>query len=137
MRSLLLVQAIACLYPPTNFLNYGKPGEDAVGVGILKNYKAAFGSESDTPEGRQRLGKAVSPIYHITPKLPPTFIIHGDKDELVPMQQSETFVARATEVGAITKLVVKLGAAHGWTDRMPDYIQMAEWFDAHLLGVKK
>lgn len=131
------IQAIACLYPPTDFLNYGKTGEDAVGVGILKNYKAAFGPESDTPEGRQRLGKEVSPIYRITAKLPPTFIIHGDKDELVPMQQSQLFVAQATAAGALAKLVVKPGAAHGWPDRQPDYNQFADWFDEHLRGLKK
>lgn len=131
------IQAIACLYPPTDFLNYGKPGEDAVGVGTLKNYKGAFGAEADTPEGRQRLGREVSPIYHITPKLPPTFIIHGDQDFLVPIQQSETFVAKAKEAGVIAKLVVKPGAAHGWPDRQPDYTLFADWFDQHLRGITK
>jgi acetyl esterase/lipase len=131
------IQAIACLYPPTDFLNYGKPGEDAVGVGTLKNYQGAFGAESDTPEGRQRLGKQVSPIYHITAKLPPTFIIHGDQDFLVPIQQAETFVAKANEAGVIAQLVVKPGAAHGWPDRQPDYAQFADWFDQHLRRVKR
>jgi acetyl esterase/lipase len=131
------IQAVACLYPPTDFLNYGKPGEDAVGFGTLQNYKGAFGAESDTPEGRQRLGKEVSPIYFITGKLPPTFIIHGDQDFLVPIQQSETFVAKAKEAGATAKLVVKPGAAHGWADRQPDYEQFAEWFDAQLRRMKK
>ncbi len=131
------IQAIACLYPPTDFLNYGKPGEDAVGIGTLKNYKGAFGPESDTQEGRHRLGLEVSPIYHITPKLPPTFIIHGDQDFLVPIQQSESFVAKAKEAGVTAKLVVKPGAAHGWADRQPDYEQFAQWFDEHLLGVRK
>ena len=131
------IQAVACLYPPTDFLNYGKPGEDAVGFGTLKNYKSAFGAESDTPEGRQRLGKEVSPTYFITAKLPPTFIIHGDQDFLVPIQQSETFVAKANEAGATAQLVVKPGAAHGWPDRQPDYEQFAAWFDAHLRGLKK
>lgn len=130
------IQAIACLYPPTDFLNYGKPGEDAVGIGILKNYKGAFGPESDTPEGRQRLGREVSPIYFVTNKLPPTFIIHGDQDTLVPMQQAETFVAKAREAGAIAKLVVKPGAGHGWPDRQPDYQQFAAWFDEHLRSAK-
>ncbi len=96
------IQALACLSPPTGFLNHGKPGEDAVGFGTLKNSKSAFGAESATPEDRQRLGKPVSPIYFITTKLPPTFIIHGDQDFLVPIQQSETFVAKAQEVGAAT-----------------------------------
>ena len=131
------IQAIACLYPPTDFLNYGKPGEDAVGVGTLKNYKGAFGAEADTPEGRQRLGKEVSPIYHVTPKLPPTFIIHGDQDFLVPIQQAETFVAKAKAAGATAQLVVKPGAAHGWPDRQPDYTQFADWFDQHLRGITK
>ena len=131
------IQAVACLFPPTDFLNYGKTGEDAVGVGTLQNYKGAFGAESDTPEGRQRLGKEVSPIYFITEKLPPTFIVHGDQDFLVPIQQAETFVAKAKEAGAIAQLVVKPGAAHGWADRQPDYEQFAGWFDAKLRGMEK
>jgi acetyl esterase/lipase len=131
------IQAVACLYPPTDFLNYGKPSEDAVGVGTLKNYKAAFFAESDTSNDHQQLGKDVSPIYYITPQLPPTFIIHGDQDFLVPLQQSQTFVAKAKQAGAIAQLVVKPGAAHGWADRQPDYAQFADWFDTYLRGIKK
>src|SRR6266540_3631968 len=77
------VQAVACFFPPTDFLNYGQPGEDAVGVGILKDFKAAFGPRSDTPEERQKLGKEISPVYFITSNMPPTLIIHGDADKLV------------------------------------------------------
>ena len=131
------IQAVACFYPPTDFLNYGTPGEDAVGVGILKNYKGAFGAESETPEGRQHLGKLVSPIYFITDKLPPTLIFHGDADKLVPMQQSETFVAKAKEAGAIAKLVVHPGGAHGWPNQGADLPAMADWFDEYLRGIKK
>jgi acetyl esterase/lipase len=131
------VQAVACFYPPADFLNYGAPGEDAVGVGTLKNYKGAFGPASDTPEGRQKLGKEVSPIYFITPQLPPTLIIHGDADKLVPMQQAETFVQRAKEAGATAKLIVKPGAAHGWPNIGPDIAVLADWFDEYLRGVKK
>lgn len=29
------VQAVACFFPPTDFLNYGKPGENAMGRGVL------------------------------------------------------------------------------------------------------
>ncbi|MES2573026.1 MAG: alpha/beta hydrolase, partial [Verrucomicrobiota bacterium] len=108
------VQAVGCFYPPTDFLNYGTPGEDAVGVGILKDFKAAFGPVSETPEGRQQLGKAISPIYFVNAKLPPTLIVHGDADKLVPIQQAESFVQRALENGATAKLIVKKGASHGW-----------------------
>lgn len=131
------IQAIACFYPPTDFLNYGKEGEDAVGVGTLKNYKGAFGAEADTEEGRQRLGREVSPIYHITSKLPPTYIIHGDQDFLVPLQQSESFLAKAKEAGVETKLTVKPGVAHGWPTQLADFPLLADWFDEHLRGLKQ
>ena len=36
------VQAVACFFPPTDFFNYGKPGENALGVGILKDFRAPF-----------------------------------------------------------------------------------------------
>lgn len=130
------VQAVACFFPPTDFLNYGSPGEDAVGVGTLKDFKPAFGPRSDTPEGRQQLGKEISPIYFVTPQLPPTLIIHGDADKLVPVQQAETFVQRATEAGATAKLIVKNGAAHGWPDMPGDVARLADWFDEHLRGLK-
>jgi len=131
------VQAVACFYPPTDFLNYGTPGEDAVGVGILKNFKPAFGPGSDTLEARQKLGREISPIYFITAKMPPTLIIHGDADTLVPMQQADSFVKRATEAGAKARLVVKPGAGHGWKNQGPDMELMADWFDEHLRGVTK
>ena len=131
------VQAVACFFPPTDFLNYGSPGEDAVGVGTLKDFKSAFGPRSDTPEGRERLGKEISPINFITPELPPTLIVHGDADKLVPIQQAERFVQRATELGARAKLITKSGAGHGWSDMLVDFALLADWFDEHLLAAKK
>ncbi len=131
------VQAVACLFPPTDFLNYGKEGEDGVGFGILKGFKAAFGPRSDTAEGRRELGREISPIYFITAHLPPTLIIHGDADPLVPIQQSELFVQKAKEAGATAKLVVRAGQGHGWKDLTPDLELCADWFDEYLRGIKK
>jgi acetyl esterase/lipase len=128
------VQAVACFFPPTDFLNYGTPGEDAVGVGTLKGFKPAFGPRSDTPEGRQELGKEISPIYHLSSNAPPMLIIHGDADKLVPIQQAETFVERARKLGVTASLVVKPGEAHGWRNTEPDLAAIADWFDAHLRG---
>ena len=130
------VQAVACFFPPTDFLNYGQPGEDAVGVGTLKDFKAAFGPRSDTPEGRQTLGKEISPIYFISSNLPPTLIIHGDADKLVPIQQAESFVKAAQASGATAKLLVREGKVHGWPGIDKDVAILADWFDEHLLHQK-
>jgi acetyl esterase/lipase len=130
------VQAVACFFPPTDFLNYGQPGEDAVGVGILKDFKPAFGSRSDTGEERQKLGKEISPIYFVSSNMPPTLIIHGDADKLVPIQQSESFVKRAKELGTTATLIVKEGKGHGWKEWIADYAQFVDWFDQYLRGLK-
>lgn len=130
------VQAVACFFPPTDFLNYGKPGEDAVGVGILKDYKPAFGPRSDTPEGRQSLGKEISPALFVSSHTAPTLIIHGDADMLVPIQQAELFIRRAEEAGArAVKLVRREGKAHGWPELPKDLPLLADWFDLHLRGI--
>jgi acetyl esterase/lipase len=130
------VQAVACFFPPTDFLNYGKPGEDGVGFGILQGFKAAFGPRADTPEERQKLGHEISPIYFVTSNTPPTLILHGDADKLVPIQQAETFLKRADEAGVKTKLIVKKGEAHGWKNWIGDFALFADWFDEHLRGIK-
>ena len=128
------VQAVACFFPPTDVLNYGQPGEDAVGVGTLKDFKAAFGPRSDTAEGRQELGREISPIYFVTSNMPPTLILHGDADKLVPIYQAQQFQKRCQEVGARCEVVVKPGGDHGWPDMTKDFSLMADWFDENLRG---
>jgi dipeptidyl aminopeptidase/acylaminoacyl peptidase len=83
------------------------------------------------------LGREISPIYFITPQMPPTLIIHGDADKRVPIQQSVSFVKRANEAGATARLIVKPAAGHGWPDQAPDMAILADWFDQYLRDLKK
>lgn len=130
------IQCVACFFPPTDFLNYGEPGEDAVGVGTLKGFKSGFGPRSDTVEGRKELGREISPIYFIHSNTPPTLIIHGDADKLVPIYQAQQFVKRCEELGVKAKLIVREGKAHGWGGIEKDLPLFADWFDEHLRGIK-
>ncbi len=137
------VEAVACFFPPTDFLNYGKPGEDALGRGVLANFKAPFDFhelddktktyERVTDESKIReIGRQISPITHAGNDDPPTLIIHGDADKLVPIQQAELIVAKLKEAGVDAKLVAKPGAGHGWADLPKDMTLIADWFDGHL-----
>ncbi len=141
------VAAIACFYPPTDFLNYGKEGEIAIGVGTLNGFKAPFDFKemdlttrtfvSITDEKRRlEIGKAISPVYHISKESAPALIIHGDADKLVPIQQAELVIAKYKEVGVPAELVVKKGAAHGWAGQDKDFPTLADWFDKYLLEKK-
>ena len=84
------------------------------------------------PDMWQEIGRRMSPIYHVTAELPPTLIIHGDADTLVPLEQSEWFQARARKVGREVKLVVRPGKKHGWITMFWDIRQFARFFDQHL-----
>jgi acetyl esterase/lipase len=137
------VQAVACFFPPTDFLNYGEKGKDAIGRGVLADFHAPFDFKefdnkkkcyvSITDEDKiMELGKKISPIYHVTAESAPTLIIHGDADKLVPIQQAETIIERLKEEKVPAELIVKKGAAHGWPDLAKDFSMFADWFDKYL-----
>lgn len=137
------VAAVACFFPPTDFLNYGKTGENAIGRGVLKDFKAPFLFVQFNPSTRSfepitdeakiaSIGKEISPVTHATADDPPVLIVHGDADKLVPIQQAEVLIEKLKKAGAEAKLVVKPGASHGWADIEKDLDQFADWFDAKL-----
>ena len=131
------VQAAACFFPPTDFLNWSKPGDNEVGIGpVGTQFKAAFGPRSDTDEGRETLGREISPINYVTSNMPPTLVIHGDADKLVPIYQAEIFKKRCEEARAPFKLVVREGKDHGWKEMGDDMKIFADWFDEHLCALK-
>jgi acetyl esterase/lipase len=141
------IAAVACYFPPTDFLNYGKPGEVALGTGVLKNFKAPFDfHELDsvtksfnlvTDEAKRRkIGQQISPVNHVTKDDAPTLIIHGDTDLLVPIQQAELIIAKLKAQKVPCELVVRKGAGHGGPPFKDDEKTMADWFDKHLLGKK-
>jgi acetyl esterase/lipase len=130
------VQAATCFFPPTDFLNYGGPGICGVAAGPLAPLRAAFGPRALDPRERLKLGREISPIYFVTAHLPPTLVIHGDADPVVPLQQSTTFVQRAKAAGATNvQLLVRPGKGHGWGDfwrSSEDITAFADWFDRYL-----
>jgi acetyl esterase/lipase len=141
------VQAVACFFPSTDFLNWGGPGKERMYRSFPPPFTAAFDYHDFnqqralyvpiTDQRRLReITRQVSPITHVSADDAPTLIIHGDKDQLVPLQQSESLVAKFKEVGVPAKLIVKPGAGHGWLTMLEDLKPMADWFDKYLAKEK-
>ena len=138
------VQAVGVFFPPTDFLNYGEEGKSAIGAGgILKDFQASFDFRvldaptrkfvTVTDESKIRdIATAISPIYHVDPKDPPTLIIHGDADVLVPYEQATRIMKKFEEAKVEAKLITKPGANHGWAGMDKDTGTIADWFDQHL-----
>ena len=83
------------------------------------------------------LAKQISPFYHVTAEDPPTLIIHGDADSLVPIQQAQLVMDKLEEHKSPHELVVRPGAAHGWKDIGKDISFFADWFDKHLAKLER
>jgi acetyl esterase/lipase len=138
------VQAVACFFPPTDFLNYGKTGDAKIhAMDHAPPFRAAFDFRELDQESRlwvpitdskrlEEIARAISPVSHVSSDDPPTLIIHGDQDRLVPLQQSELLIEKLKKAGVETKLVVKKGAGHGWLGLDKDENQLIDWFDKHL-----
>ncbi len=143
------VQAVACFFPPTDFLNFGAAGAKKVhATDHGPPFRAAFDHRELDPTSRlwvpitdsaklETIARQISPVYHVSPDDPPTLIIHGDKDTLVPLQQSELIVEKLKKAGVETQLVVKTGAGHGWATIGNDFKTCVDWFNQHLKTPKQ
>lgn len=142
------VAAVACFFPPTDFLNYGAAGKELLQA---KEHAAAFRAAFDyrvldpqtmlwvpvTDTKRLReITKEISPALHVSADDAPTLIYHGDADPIVPLQQSQLMIEKLKDAGISTRLVVKPGAGHGWLTMLQDINAFADWFDTHLSSPK-
>ncbi len=115
------VAAVAAIFPPTElgpFVDFKSP------------YRERFPALKFEPERSDEF----SPLKQVTPDDSPVLLVHGDKDELVPIWHSEK-IRDALEAAKVpNRLVVIEGAAHGFdaegNQRM--FANMVEWFDKYL-----
>jgi acetyl esterase/lipase len=138
------VRAVACFFPATDLMNWGEPGKALIHAKDHgPPFRAAFDYRELDPQSRlwvpitddeklRTITREISPITHVSNDDPPTLIIHGDADTLVPLQQSQVMVEALKKAGVETKLVVKPGAGHGWLTMAQDMATLADWFDVYL-----
>lgn len=131
------VQCVAIFYPVTDLLNLGKSTENPGDGGPPKSFVKAFGPQSTNLAVWKVIGRETSPIYYVRTNLPPILIYHGDKDTLVPLEQSERFKNVAHAFGGTVDVRVHRGGKHGWLTMWWDIKKFADWSDDYLRGGKK
>ena len=127
-----LVRAVAIFFPVTDVLKPGNPAKTENDGGPLKQFRKLFGIDPDDLDAWNRIGRELSPLYHVDADTPPVLIIHGDDDDIVSFQQSEWYIEAAEKHGATAKLIRKRGKGHGWATILWDIRKFANWFDKHL-----
>lgn len=114
------VQAVVAYFPPTDIREY-------VNHKTLSRQFPAVVFADD-------LADDVSPLLAVTADDAPTLLIHGDKDELVPISHSERFLEAMKKSNVVCELIVMKGAAHGFPGDQGTQAEKAllEWFDKYL-----
>jgi acetyl esterase/lipase len=119
LRSPSGVAAVVALFPPVDLRGLTGPNN---------NFPALDFAATDAT--------SVSPILFVSPDDPPTLLIHGDADRLVPIRQSELIHNALKNANVATEFVTIPGGDHGFTnaEHMQRAAQLlADWFERHLV----
>lgn len=115
------VAAVAAVFPPTDLAPYVDPQNP-----LREQFPALKFDPAKADE--------FSPLRHVTADDAPTLLVHGDRDELVPLWHSEKIRDAFATENVPHKLVVIEGAGHGFNAegmrRM--FENMVSWFNEHL-----
>lgn len=92
-------------------------GEGAVrGPDALVMLSPALDLARDGYFERLLLGRApagdFSPVEHVQPRMPPTFIVHGERDSLTPLHGAQRFCTLVIATGAKCELRIYPGLGH-------------------------
>ena len=134
------VQAVCDIYGPTDFSTVMQQAADDRNVRNI----FTFNSSSDpyslligaSLEDNDDKTAAVSPVHYVNKDSPPTLILHGTHDTMVPFAQSEEFAAALKEKGVAVWLQALPGSGHGGPAfGKPEIAALTmAFFDRHLKG---
>jgi acetyl esterase/lipase len=106
------VQAVCDWFGPSDFLHWGKYDASNPGDPRPSPLTRLLGG---LVVEKQELAKKASPVVYASKASAPFLIFHGDKDTLVPLQQSEVLNEALKKAGAESALVVIKDNGHGGT----------------------
>ncbi|MFC0004329.1 alpha/beta hydrolase [Micromonospora siamensis] len=104
--------AVVALYPPTDMTalhdldDWRQP--DLFGLGGLHTFMQ--GTPTTDPDNY----RLASPLTHVRAGVPPTLVVHGDHDQIVPVDQGRALVDRLDAVGVPHRYVELPFANHGF-----------------------
>lgn len=118
--------ATCAFFPPTDFLDWGGKKGDFTKLGDILFVGGITGkSDAEIEEA----AKKISPALMVTGKTQPILLVHGDADDVVPLQQSQKMEKLLKDAGTDVKLIVKPGGGHPWLTIPQEMEIMAQWFD--------
>ena len=123
------VQAVCDFFGPTDFLSILEAGGD-VGETDISPVTTLLGGPVE--ENKEKAAQA-SPVTHVSKDDPPFLIMHGDRDRVVPLEQSKVLHEALKKAGVESTFHVVEGAGHGFGGA--GIMKMVQaFFNKHLKG---
>jgi acetyl esterase/lipase len=121
------VQCVVDFFGPTDFVQWDPDFNKPVYTMITN----LLGGRADANRAKAR---AASPLFYVDKDSAPLLIVHGDKDPLVPLKQSEELVEAMNKAGVEARLIVIKGGGHGGAgfDTYENRKLIEEFFAKHL-----
>ena len=113
-----VVDAVIAFFPPVRII----PGADRDND-LPASAGDSLGEGITADEAR-----VMSPIERVTPGFPPTLLLHGTADEVVPSRSSQQFYEAVTAVGTAAELRLYSGQRH-------EFVKIEEMLDLAMRDV--
>jgi acetyl esterase/lipase len=127
------VNAVVAFMPPTDFLDWGAKDTMTIKDPKLAPFLPAFGIKPGATDADiKELARSDSPIYLVKAGFPPTLLVQGDKDTLVPEQQSQLLDSTFETDKVVHKLIIVPGGGHDLTTVLGGLQAALQWFKDHL-----
>jgi acetyl esterase/lipase len=110
------LRACTAWYPPTDLETLHGIASRHEGQGVA-TVRAFVGVDPEDDPARWR---EASPLHQLHDRVPPTLVLQGTRDVLVPHTQATAYAERAREVGGHCELHIVEGGVHGFERVVPD-----------------
>jgi acetyl esterase/lipase len=132
------VQAVCDWFGPSNLVDlqsHLKPDSPVDHESAESPEGKLVGGALTGEEYRERARKA-SPVTYVDAEAPPFLIMHGERDEVIPIEQSRALHRKLKKAGAESRLVKVPKAGHGFNmpeaELRPLMYKVVKFFETHL-----
>ncbi len=125
--------AAACAFTTTNFESSGEDHSISSKPNLLILFNPLLNlwtSDMIKRIGSSATAKSLSPLLHLTADMPPTLLMYGSLDPLLP--QGKEYITRAKEFGFPAELFTANGENHGFFAKSYWVNKTFQWIDQFL-----
>jgi acetyl esterase/lipase len=130
-RTNAAIKAVCDWAGPADFITISEQADDKNTLELDSPTGAVAKLLNGLPKQKPALARAASPVNYVTSQAPPFLIVHGEKDNVVPPEQSKELAKLLAENNVSVELIMVPGVKHDLND-VNLVTKSIDFFDRHL-----